>query len=265
MAGDWIKMGTGLGRHPKTVRIASALKADRLRAVGGLHAVWSLFDEHSDDGTLTGYSPELVDEMIGWPGFMAAMIAVEWAIVDGECLVLPRFDAHNGQSAKRRAQEADRKRSVRNVSAFNADKKRTREEKSSLSKDKEGATAWDRWNRYRNGSKGWTADGKALNKAKLETLSGGDEALAMRIVEQSIENGWRGLFPLKVDDKPALTRQPAAKSVKEALAPSETPLERALGYAKQRYERGEFGTGTDAMNAYKAECQAQTQKHRSMQ
>ena len=47
MAGDWIKMRGDLGTHPKVVRIMSALKADRLRVVGGLHAVWSLFDAHS--------------------------------------------------------------------------------------------------------------------------------------------------------------------------------------------------------------------------
>lgn len=58
---------------------------------------------------------------------------------------------------------------------------------------------------------------------------------------------------------------PKSFGPKAAMRESETPLERALGYAKQRYERGEFGTGTEAMNAYKAECQAQTHKHRSMQ
>ncbi|WP_245002834.1 DnaT-like ssDNA-binding domain-containing protein [Enterobacter kobei] len=42
---------------------------------------------------------------------------------------MPRFEAHNGQSAKRRAQDADRKRNVRKASASDADKNETREEK----------------------------------------------------------------------------------------------------------------------------------------
>lgn len=63
----------------------------------------------------------------------------------------------------------------------------------------------------------------------------------------------------------AASAQPRTQGAKEALAPTESPLERSLAYTKQRYERGEFGTGTDAMNAYRAECQAQTQKHRSIQ
>lgn len=57
------------------------------------------------------------------------MIAVGWLAQDGQVLVLPEFDTHNGQSAKRRAQDADRKKAVRKTSAPEADKKRTREEK----------------------------------------------------------------------------------------------------------------------------------------
>lgn len=129
MAGDWIKMRADLHTHPKVVRIASALKADRLRIVGGLHSAWCLFDVHSVDGYLDGYSPETLDDLIGFPGFARAMMAVGWLEEDGESLVMPRFEAHNGQSAKRRAQDADRKRNVRKMSAPEADKKRTREEK----------------------------------------------------------------------------------------------------------------------------------------
>lgn len=132
MAGDWIKMRADLHTHPKVVRMASALKADRLRIVGGLHSAWCLFDVHSVDGFLDGYSADTLDDMIGFPGFSRAMMAVGWLEENGESLVMPRFEAHNGQSAKRRAQDADRKRAKRNVvktSAPEADKKRTREEK----------------------------------------------------------------------------------------------------------------------------------------
>ncbi|WP_242507328.1 DnaT-like ssDNA-binding domain-containing protein [Serratia liquefaciens] len=129
MAGDWIKMRSDLHTHPKIVRMASALKADRLRIVGGLHSAWCLFDVHSVDGFLDGYSPETLDDMIGFPGFSRAMMAVGWLEVDGENLVMPRFDEHNGQSAKRRAQDAARKRNVRKMSASQTDKMTTREEK----------------------------------------------------------------------------------------------------------------------------------------
>lgn len=129
MAGDWIKMRADLLTHPKVVRMMSALKADRLRIIGGLHAVWCLFDVHSIDGYLDGYTPEVLDQHLGWDGFSDAMILIGWLESDGKSLQTPRFDEHNGQSAKRRAQETTRKRDARKVSAPEADKKRTREEK----------------------------------------------------------------------------------------------------------------------------------------
>lgn len=129
MAADWIKMRVDLFTHPKVVRISSALKADALRTVGGLMSVWCLFDAHSVDGRIEGYTPETLDDMLRWPGFAEQMIAVAWLEQDGEALVLPRFDRHNGTSAKRRAQDASRKRAVRKTSALQADKMRTREEK----------------------------------------------------------------------------------------------------------------------------------------
>lgn len=129
MAADWIKMRVDLPTHPKVVRMASACKADRLRVIGGLLSAWALFDVHSVDGQLEGYSPEVLDETIGFPGFSHAMISVGWLEFDGSSLWMPRFEEHNGQSAKKRAQDADRKRNDRNSSASEADKKRTREEK----------------------------------------------------------------------------------------------------------------------------------------
>lgn len=138
MAGDWIKMRSDLFTHPKVVLMASALKADkspalkadRLRTVGGLMSVWCLFDAHSIDGRLAGYSFEAIDEHVGVAGFARAMAGIEWLMTTDEGLVLPDFDTHNGQSAKRRAQDADRKREDRKMSGSKADKMRTREEKS---------------------------------------------------------------------------------------------------------------------------------------
>lgn len=129
MAGDWIKMRVDLGTSPKVVRMSSALHADRLRIVGGLHAVWCLFDVHSVDGKLHGYTADALDDLIGFPGFAASMISVGWLEDGGNFLAAPRFDEHNGQSAKRRAMETERKREARKASASDADKMRSREEK----------------------------------------------------------------------------------------------------------------------------------------
>lgn len=140
MAGDWIKMGTGLRRHPRTVRVASALNADRLRVVGALHAVWCVFDEHSADGKLVGYTLSVMDEEIGWPGFSAAMVAVGWLEVADGGLQVPAYEEHNGPTAKRRALDTKRKAEsraesgrapphVQDPSVSDADRTATREEK----------------------------------------------------------------------------------------------------------------------------------------
>lgn len=144
MAGDWLKMRSELQSHPKVVRILSAMRphdvctvTDKFRVIGGLHAVWAIFDAHSVDGVLPGYTPDLMDHIIGWTGFSEAMISVGWLAVNiNGGLDLPEFDEHNSQSAKRRAEDQKRKRderkcpeSVRSESGQKADKKRTREDK----------------------------------------------------------------------------------------------------------------------------------------
>lgn len=141
MAGDWIKMSTGLRTHPKVVRIARASKTpDKLRVLGALHIVWCIFDEHSEDGYLDGYTLDVIDRET-FKGFANALVGVGWLEEEADGLRVPRFDTHNGASAKRRAQETERKRTDRGrksddqrtesgqVSASDADEKRTREEK----------------------------------------------------------------------------------------------------------------------------------------
>jgi hypothetical protein len=141
MAEAWIKVRAGLKNHPKVVRISSAICPQNVQAlsktfsvVGGLHAVWCVFDEFSVDGKLAGYSLAALDETIGWPGFSGAMVDVGWLTVTPEGIECPEFLTHNGASAKRRAMDAQRKQDVRNLSAIEADIPRT---KSGLEKEKE--------------------------------------------------------------------------------------------------------------------------------
>ncbi len=149
----WIKMGTGLASHPKVKALRRALKADRLKVVGGLWAVWCVFDEHSAAGRLDGYTLDDMDEEIGWRGFSEAMRDIGWLVEDGDGLGAPDYEEHNGPNAKRRALDASRKGRARgsksdnepppdppeerttvrstsgNVSASDADNLRNREEK----------------------------------------------------------------------------------------------------------------------------------------
>jgi hypothetical protein len=124
MAGDWIKMRTDLWDHPKVVRIVSAIcpqsvrdLSARCRVIGALYRTWSLADCHSSDGILDGYTAEALDAAIGIEGWAENMQHVGWLIVEAQRLIVPRFEEHNGVSAKRRADDAARKKRVRKTSA----------------------------------------------------------------------------------------------------------------------------------------------------
>jgi len=105
--GAWIKMRTNLWDDPRVASLCDALSCDEARVCGGLFRLWSLADTHSTDGRLQ-YSAAAVNRKVGIDGFAEAMQDVGWLTsVDG-LMTLPRFDEHNGRSAKRRAQEAMR-------------------------------------------------------------------------------------------------------------------------------------------------------------
>lgn len=135
MAEDWIKMRKQLERHPKVLALASAMSTDRFRIIGGLFAAWSLFDTYTEDGALPAYSAAGLGEVIGWPGFGEALLAVEWLEVLATGLVMPRFDNHNGESSKKRAMDAERKR-VSRKSADTADKSGTKPGPDKIRKEK---------------------------------------------------------------------------------------------------------------------------------
>lgn len=133
MSGEWIKMRTALWTCPQVVRIASACcppdvpaLSARPAVVGALYRLWSIADEHSGDGNLPGWDAAALDIEVGVPGFAAAVKAAGWLVIGPDGLALPDFTEHNSASAKRRAQEATRKRNGRKASASDADKKRTR-------------------------------------------------------------------------------------------------------------------------------------------
>lgn len=96
--------------------------------------------------------------------------------------------------------------------------------------------AWGIWCLHRAG-KGWTAQARKLCLAKLVELSGLNGDLAERIVNQSIERGWTGLFAVK-----ETTKLTMVKPVKEALKSTETALEREIALARHSHHFGQIDT-----------------------
>lgn len=110
--------------------------------------------------------------------------------------------------------------------------------------------AWARWDAFRKVRKGWTADAKRVNLAKLVDLTPpSDPSMADKIVQQSIERGWTGLFPLKEDERQQAAPKPKYQTAAEALSAGEDKVSAKLGWLRQQHELGAL---TD--DQYRAEC-----------
>lgn len=105
--GHWIKMFKALWDHPKVASMCEILKCTEALLIGALFRLWSLADTHSTDGRLD-LSAFALNRKVGVEGFAEAVTAVGWLEIGNGFVVVVRFDEHNGQSAKRRAQDAVR-------------------------------------------------------------------------------------------------------------------------------------------------------------
>lgn len=130
MAGDWIKMRTGLLTNPKVIRMSRLLATNPFFmdwwtrgtsvncdatvyevcdvtvvtrvTVGSLLSVWASVNECAGaDGFVRGITLFEVDEMAGVPGFGDAMAAIGWVEETPEGLVFPNFSEHNTTGKER--------------------------------------------------------------------------------------------------------------------------------------------------------------------
>ena len=133
MAGDWIKMRCNLDTDPAVFQIAAQLGLDELSVVGRLWKVWAWADQHVSDCHAIGVTDVTLDRISATPGFAAAMRRVGWMEGDADTPALPKFDRHNGQSAKRRAlatERQSRKRHADVTPESRPERDQRREEKS---------------------------------------------------------------------------------------------------------------------------------------
>ena len=115
MALDWIKWSVGLTKKREVAVLASRLKMSRREMAGTLMELWEWADNETMDGNVPGVDGAFIDDVIGVPGLAAAMASpdVGWLLIDNHGVIFPKFLKHNGQSAKKRALAADRKRQQR--------------------------------------------------------------------------------------------------------------------------------------------------------
>ncbi len=124
MAGDWIKMRVDLDEDPSVIGIAEDLKIEDIdHVIGKLWRLWKWADQQTTDGNAPSVTKSWVDRYLSVTGFASAMVKNGWLTFStlGESgndrgLIIPKFENHNGKSAKNRAVTAKR------VSAFKRSK-----------------------------------------------------------------------------------------------------------------------------------------------
>ena len=103
MAGDWIKIEHALPDKPEVMEMACALKIDADAVVGKLIRVWTWFDVHTENGNANVTMRALLDRYAGVTGFVTEMQNVGWIAESNGILTVNKFERHNGQTAKNRA------------------------------------------------------------------------------------------------------------------------------------------------------------------
>lgn len=103
MAGDWIKMRVDLADDPAVITIGSVTGLDEFAVVGRLHRLWSWADRHTIDGNAVSVTPVWVDRYVSCEKFSDGMVRAGWLAHDGDHVVFPHFERHNGETAKKRA------------------------------------------------------------------------------------------------------------------------------------------------------------------
>lgn len=125
MAGDWIKMRGNLWDDPRVSKLCDLTDQSEAAIVGALYWLWAAADQHTEDGLMPGLTLRQIDRKTGVQGFGAALCQIGWLEDNPDGVRIVNFEDHNGTSAKRRCTDAQRKANVRNVSASDADKRRT--------------------------------------------------------------------------------------------------------------------------------------------
>jgi hypothetical protein len=110
MAGEWLKLELNTADKPEVLKMARILSIDKDAVLGKLVRVWAWFDKNTVDGLVDGVVDEDLDNIAHQQGFCHAMSVVGWLEYDNsqQYIKLPKFDRHNGQTAKNRALKNER-------------------------------------------------------------------------------------------------------------------------------------------------------------
>lgn len=103
MAGDWIKIEKSTPRKPEVLHLCELLSVTPDEAFGLCFRFWSWCDDHLETGCASRVTEKMIDVALGRNGLASALIEVGWLQARNGSLVIPNFDRHLSESAKKRA------------------------------------------------------------------------------------------------------------------------------------------------------------------
>lgn len=98
-----MKLELDTPEKPEILYMSGLLSMDPEKVFCKLFKVWRWFDKHTENGNALGVTYSFIDSHVSHVGFAEAMALSGWLRQDGNVLVLPNFDRHNGKTAKNRA------------------------------------------------------------------------------------------------------------------------------------------------------------------
>lgn len=249
-------MRTGLPDDPAVIRMAAALRIEDDAVVGKLHRIWAWATTNLVDGNAAGVTDAWVDRYVKCDGFARMLCAEGWLRVSPEGLTFPNWDRYLSEGSKHRALTARRVASHRENGTESVTEEKQEcnapsvtgsisistsiSKSSSSGKEKSGKLNVDdaaahplpmTWTEELRAAfvafirnqyalrKPRTAHALDLLIANVEKIP---EGLRVEAVNQSIANGYQGIFP------------PKASASSQAGADTRREQRRATEYAEPK-------------------------------
>ena len=109
----WIKIETTTPDKPEVIAISTHLKLDPDCVVGKLVRLWAWADQNAISNESLPITEDWIDRFVRCRKFAKILRKVGWLSGPDGALCFPRFERHNGYSAKARASEQRKKASQR--------------------------------------------------------------------------------------------------------------------------------------------------------
>jgi hypothetical protein len=223
MAGDWIKMRVELSTHPKIVRIGAQVGSNRATVVGACFLIWAMADQHTEDGHMSTMTLDDVDAFVGVKGLGVAMKAVGWIEETPEGLQLPKYERHNGRTAKARLTSAQRAKSSRS-----RDRAQSSPERTETVRDERTKSA----SRIRMREEEEVRECASAHSCSISAdATSSDQPSRETIPSAKVEVIYRA-YPRKVGKKKAI--ETIRKAIKDIAARGKIPVDDAADWLHER-------------------------------